>query len=160
MSSREAKEKYMGIAVREAYRGVAGNAGGPFGAVIVKDGEVIARGHNRVVRAKDPTAHAEIVAIRRASKKLGRFDLSDCEIYSTCEPCPMCLAAILWAKIPRVYFGCTKEDAAKIGFADEAIDKALKGRKVGRRFRMVPMAREACLKLFALWQNKSNRVLY
>lgn len=160
MLSQKAKVEFMTIAVQEAFQGVTGNEGGPFGAVIVKDGRIIARGCNRVIRTKDPTAHAEIVAIRRASKKLGRFDLSDCEIYSTCEPCPMCLAAICWAKIPKIYFGCTKEDAAKIGFADMAIGRAVKNRKSGRLFRMIPMARKACLKIFALWENKPDRVLY
>ena len=150
----------MGIALREAYKGMTANDGGPFGAVIVNNGRVIAKGHNRVVKTKDPTAHAEIVAIRRASKKLGRFDLSDCQIYSTCEPCPMCLAAIYWARIRRIFFGCTKEDAAKIGFADEFIDAAIKGKLSPRKLRMNSIDRESCLKLFAAWEQKPDRVSY
>ncbi len=150
----------MGMAVREAFKGMTDNEGGPFGAVIVKDGRVIAKGHNLVVKAKDPTAHAEIVAIQRASKKLKRFDLSDCEIYSTCEPCPMCMAAIYWAKIRSIYNGCTKEDAEKIGFADRAIDAAIKGKLTGRKLKMIPIERESCLKLFAGWNQKPDKVPY
>ena len=151
---------FMGMAFKEAFKGMTDNEGGPFGAVVVKDGRVIAKGHNRVVKTKDPTAHAEIVAIRRASKKLGRFDLSDCEIYSTCEPCPMCLSAIYWARIRRIYFGCTKEDATKIGFADESIDAAIKGKLSPRKLRMISMDRESCLKLFAAWEQKPDKVPY
>ena len=160
MSKKATEKGFMEMAVREAFKGMVGNEGGPFGAVLVKDGRAVARGHNRVVKTKDPTAHAEIVAIRRASKKLGRFDLSDCQIYSTCEPCPMCLAAIYWARIRRIYFGCAKEDATKIGFADESIDAAIKGKLSARKLRMICMEREGCLKLFAAWEQKSDKVLY
>jgi guanine deaminase len=150
----------MEIAGKEAFKGMTDNEGGPFGAIIVKEGRVIAKGHNQVLITKDPTAHAEIVVLRRASKKLGRFDLSDCEIYSTCEPCPMCLAAIYWAKIRRIYYGCTKEDAARIGFADASIDAAIKGKMPRRKLRMVQMERESCLRLFALWVQKRDKVPY
>jgi guanine deaminase len=160
MSRKATVKGFMGMAVNEALKGMTDNEGGPFGAVIVKDGRAIARGHNRVVKTKDPTAHAEIVALRRASKKLGRFDLSDCQIYSTCEPCPMCLAAIYWARISRIYYGCTKEDAARIGFADESIDAAIKGKLSARKLRMISMEREGCLKLFAAWEQKPDKVLY
>jgi guanine deaminase len=160
MSKKATEKDFMGMAVKEAFKGMVGNEGGPFGAVLVKDSRVVARGHNRVVKTKDPTAHAEIVAIRRASKRLGRFDLSDCEIFSTCEPCPMCLAAIYWARIRRIYFGCTKEDAAKTGFADESIDAAIKGKLSARKLRMICMEREGCLKLFAAWEQKPDKVPY
>ncbi len=150
----------MEIAGKEAFKGMTDNEGGPFGAIIVKEGRVIAKGHNQVLITKDPTAHAEIVVLRRASKKLGRFDLSDCEIYSTCEPCPMCLAAIYWARIRRIYYGCTKEDAARIGFADASIDAAIKGKMPRRKLRMVQMERESCLRLFALWVQKRDKVPY
>jgi guanine deaminase len=160
MSRKAVAKSFMQMAVREAFKGMTDNEGGPFGAVIVNDGRAIAKGHNRVVRTKDPTAHAEIVALRRASKKLRRFDLSDCEIYSTCEPCPMCLAAIYWARIRRIYYGCTKEDAAKIGFADESIDAAIKGKLSPRKLRMISMEREGCLKLFAAWEEKPDKVPY
>jgi len=110
---------FMEIAVQEALKGIRKKEGGPFGAVIVKDGEIISVGNNQVILTNDPTAHAEIVAIRRASEKLGRFDLSDCEIYTTCEPCPMCYSAIHWAKIPIMYYGASRDDAAEIGFDDK-----------------------------------------
>lgn len=160
MSRKATVKGFMGMAVNEAFKGMTDNEGGPFGAVIVKDGRAVARGHNRVVKTKDPTAHAEIVALRRASKKLGRFDLSDCQIYSTCEPCPMCLAAIYWARISRIYYGCTKEDAARIGFADESIDAAIKGKLSARKLRMISMEREGCLKLFVAWEQKPDKVPY
>jgi guanine deaminase len=160
MSRKATVKGFMGMAVNEAFKGMTDNEGGPFGAVIVKDGRAVARGHNRVVKTKDPTAHAEIVALRRASKKLGRFDLSDCQIYSTCEPCPMCLAAIYWARISRIYYGCTKEDAARIGFADESIEAAIKGKLSTRKLRMISMEREGCLKLFAAWEQKPDKVAY
>lgn len=160
MSRKATVKGFMEMAVNEAFKGMTDNEGGPFGAVIVKDGRAVARGHNRVVKTKDPTAHAEIVALRRASKKLGRFDLSDCQIYSTCEPCPMCLAAIYWARISRIYYGCTKEDAARIGFADESIDTAIKGKLSARKLRMISMEREGCLKLFAAWEQKPDKVPY
>ena len=160
MPKNTSTKDFMEIAVREGFKGMNGNEGGPFGAVIVKDSRVIAKGHNRVVKTKDPTSHAEIVAIRRAAKKLGRFDLSDCEIYSTCEPCPMCLAAIYWARISGIFYGCTKEDAAKIGFADESIDGAMKGKLSVRKVPMIPMERESCLKLFAAWEQKPDKVPY
>ena len=160
MANKTPATAFMEIAGEEAFKGMTDNEGGPFGAIIVKEGRVIAKGHNQVVITKDPTAHAEIIALRRASKKLGRFDLSDCEIYSTCEPCPMCLAAIYWARIRRIYYGCTKEDAAKIGFADESIDAAIKGKLSLRKLRMVQMERESCLRLFALWEQKPDKVPY
>jgi guanine deaminase len=160
MSRKATVKGFMEMAVKEGFKGMRDNEGGPFGAVIVKDGRVIAKGHNRVVKTKDPTDHAEIVAIRQASKKLRRFDLSDCEIYSTCEPCPMCLAALYWARIRRIYYGCTKEDAAKIGFADESIDAAIKGKLSPRKLRMISMEREGCLKLFAAWEQKLDKVPY
>ncbi len=118
---------YMREAIEESKRNLTGGAGGPFGAVIVRDGEIIARAHNRVLETNDPTMHAEIGAIRAACAKLGTFDLSGCELYTSCEPCPMCLSAILWAKITRFYFGCTREDAARIGFDDKAIYDYLAG---------------------------------
>ena len=113
--------EYMRIAIEEAEEGVRCDHGGPFGAVVVYNGKVIARGHNRVIATNDPTAHAEMEVIREAARKLGRFDLSDCEIYSSCEPCPMCFSAIHWAKMKNLYFGCSREDAADIGFDDNFI---------------------------------------
>ena len=118
----------MEIAKNQADEGMKANEGGPFGAVIVKNGQIIATGHNEVLKTNDPTAHAEIVAIRKATAKLGRFDLSDCEIYSSCEPCPMCFAAIHWAKIKKLYYGCTRFDAAGIGFDDKFIYDVIAGK--------------------------------
>lgn len=119
----------MNIAVQQAKEGVERGEGGPFGAVIVKreTGEVIARAHNMVLQTNDPTAHAEITCIRKASAKLGRFDLSDCTIYSSCEPCPMCYGAIHWAKIPVCKYASTAEDASQAGFDDSFIYRAIRG---------------------------------
>ena len=120
--------KYMKIAKENADKGIANKEGGPFGAVIVnKEGNIISNGNNKVLKDKDPTAHAEIVAIREACKVLNTNDLSECILYTSCEPCPMCLSAIIWANIKEVYFGCTKSDAANIGFRDNDIYEFIKG---------------------------------
>lgn len=116
----------MDEAIKEGYKGLKNKDGGPFGAVIVCKGKIISRGHSRVLKTHDPTAHAEIVAIREASKKLKRFNLSDCEIYSSSEPCPMCLGAIKWARIKNVYYSTTKNDIAKIGFDDKKFYEEMK----------------------------------
>jgi len=150
----------MSLAINEAKLGVLHNHGGPFGAVIVKDGEIISTGHNEVICTNDPTAHAEMVAIRKASQLLGRFDLSDCEIYSSCEPCPMCFAAIHWAKITKLHFGCTQSDAAKIGFDDQFIYDVIKGTAVDYQVEVVQEDRETCLDVFKLWQEKNDKVSY
>lgn len=113
--------KFMQAAIEEAFVGMRKGEGGPFGAVIVKDGKIIARAHNEVLSTFDPTMHAEVNVIRKATKLLGRFDLSDCEIYSSCEPCPMCFAAIHWAKMKKLYFGASRFDAADIDFDDQYI---------------------------------------
>lgn len=141
----------MKAAAREAYEGLRLKSGGPFGAVIIRKGGIIARGHNQVTSLNDPTAHAEMQAIRRASRILGRFDLSDCEIYSSCEPCPMCLAAIFWARIKKVYYGCTKKDAERIGFDDNLIYDILRGKKAGHRLRVNVLGRKDCLGPFRKW---------
>lgn len=149
----------MQVAIDEALRGVTAGDGGPFGAVVVKDGEVIARGHNNVVRTHDPTAHAEVTAIRGACAALGRFDLHDCELYTTCEPCPMCYAAAWWARIPVIYYGCSRDDAGRIGFDDAAIYDDLGGR-IPRQVRMVQTGRDECLEPMRVWQEKPDRVPY
>jgi len=154
------KKEFMEEAIKEASKGMRENDGGPFGAVIVKDGEIIASSHNEVVSSFDPTAHAEVLAIRRASKKLGRFDLSDCEIYSTCEPCPMCFAAIHWAKIKTLYYGCTKLDAADIGFDDKFIYDVIKGETQEKKVFAYPFQRDACLNLFDEWKKKEDKTEY
>jgi len=148
---------FMKIAIREAENGIARNDGGPFGAVVVKDGVVIAKGHNRVVVSHDPTAHGEIVAIRRAAKKLGSFDLSGCELYSTAEPCPMCLWAIYWANIDRVYYGCTVADTEKIGFRDKEFYEMSK-QALQEKMHMVD--RNECLRLFDLYNRLEQKTNY
>ena len=138
---------YMQEAVREAFRGISAGDGGPFGTVIVKDGEIVGRGHNCVLRDNDATCHGEIAAIRDAGKRLGTFDLSGCELYTTGEPCPMCLCATLWANISQVYYGCTIEDNERIGFRDNKFDKIFGGRdKLGTYLKAIDRA--ACLALF------------
>lgn len=136
------------------------NAGGPFGAVIVRDGIIVAEGFNRVTSSHDPTAHAEIVAIREACKKLGTFQLTDCEIYTSCEPCPMCLAAIYWARPKAIYFANTKHDAAKIGFDDEYIYEELKKDHKKRSVPMFSFMRDEALSAFHEWEQKQDKIPY
>lgn len=152
--------KYLEAALNEAKEGVALNHGGPFGAVIVKDGRIIASTHNTVPYVNDPTAHAEINAIREVSKRLKTFDLSDCEMYITCEPCPMCLAAIHWAKMKKITFACTREDAAKIGFDDEYIYNVIKGTAEKEQVEKVQESRNECLPLMEEWFEKEDKVNY
>jgi guanine deaminase len=152
--------KFMEEAIKYATKGLRDNQGGPFGAVIVQNGEIISYGNNQVTSSNDPTAHAEIVAIRMAAKKLNRFDLHDCEIYSTCEPCPMCLAAIHWAKIPTLFYGCTRKDAAKIGFDDDLIYDVIKGTSKEQPVKFVQIDREECIKPFEEWEMKEDKVMY
>jgi len=153
--------QYMRMALAEALGGMRANQGGPFGAVIVAPGgRVVARAHNRVIAAKDPTAHAEIEAIREASRALGKFDLSDCEIYASSEPCPMCLAAILWARIPRIFYGCAHEQAARAGFSDADILDALRGAAAARPVASEQMDEKECLIAFREWEAKPDKVPY
>ena len=153
--------QFMKMANEEALQGATANHGGPFGAVVTRNGEVIAKGHNEVLKTNDPTAHAEVVAIRRAAEALGKYDLSDCEIHASCEPCPMCLAAIYWSRISTVYYGCTKEDAAEIGFDDNAIYEYIKKPELFQDdLRMIPQDREACLQSFDKWREKEGRIIY
>lgn len=150
----------MQVAFLEAKNGVIKGDGGPFGAVIVRNGEIVAKGHNMVVKTNDPTAHGEIVAIRKATKKLQRFDLSDCELYTTFEPCPMCLAAVHWAKMKKVYFACTQKDAANIGFADSFIYDVLSGKAKKQQAYLQSLDREYCLPLCDIWKKKKNKTRY
>lgn len=143
-----AENAYMQLAIDEAREGIYHQHGGPFGSVIVKDGEIVGQGHNMVLANNDSTAHGEITAIRDAEKNLGTYDLTGCVLYTTGEPCPMCLAACMWANIETVYYGCTIEDNALIGFRDEAFDEMFGGREAFADY-LVEMDRDACLKLFA-----------
>lgn len=136
------------------------NGGGPFGAVIVKDGKIIATGVNRVTANNDPTAHAEVSAIRAAGQKLGTFDLSGCDIYTSCEPCPMCLGAIYWAHLDRMYYACNKDDAADAGFDDSFIYKELDLEASERRLKSENILRSEALKTFEAWKEKSDKVEY
>ncbi len=138
--------KYMKMAIAEARKGIRNGHGGPFGAVIVKDNKVVAKGHNLVLKTNDPTNHGEMMAIHKACKKLQTYDLSGCEIYTTGEPCPMCMAAILWANIDKVYYGCNILDTENIGFRDA---KFYEMQKPGEREKLVKeIDREECLKLY------------
>ncbi|MBR3415009.1 nucleoside deaminase [Candidatus Saccharibacteria bacterium] len=153
-------QEFMDIAIAEARTGFQNGDGGPFGAVVVKDGEVIASGHNQVLKNNDSTCHGEIDAIRKAEQKLGTYDLSGCQIYTTGEPCPMCLAAIIWANINKVYYGCTIYDNEKIGFRDVKIEKML-----GERTALPPdfleeKDRESCLQLFDEYNKMQEKTIY
>jgi tRNA(Arg) A34 adenosine deaminase TadA len=152
-------DEYMHEAIELSINNID-NDGGPFGAVIVKDGKVIARGVNRVTSTIDPTAHAEVNAIREASKALGTFDLSGCEIYSSCEPCPMCLGAIYWARLDKLFFANTKQDAKEIEFDDsfiyEELDLPIEKRKIPTK----QMMREEALAAFNKWKNKEDKIEY
>lgn len=150
--------KFMKIAINEAKKGIKNNHGGPFGACIVKNNEVIAVGHNKVVKTKDPTCHGEIDAIRKASKKLNSFNLKGCTLYTTGQPCPMCACACLWANIDKVYYGCTQKDIDMIGFKDDVLYKIFKLNSPKNYFEQ--MDRTECLKLFYEYMNLSNKTSY
>lgn len=152
-------DKFMKKAVDEAWKGLRKNEGGPFGAVIVRKGKIIATGHNEVVKTNDPTAHAEITAIRAATKKLKRFYLSDCEIYTSCEPCPMCFSAIYWARIPKMYYGCTRKDAEAIGFSDKYIYDVIKG-KAKPILKSIQLNKKECRLPMIEWNHKVDKVAY
>lgn len=151
---------YMEEAIRLAQEGMRTNAGGPFGCVVVRDGEIIGRGCNEVTSSNDPTAHAEVVAIRAACRHLGTFQLDGCDIYTSCEPCPMCLGAIYWARPDRVFYACTRQDAAAIGFDDAFIYTELAVPIADRSIPMIGMGRENALSVFRSWQEKSDKTLY
>ena len=153
--------EYMKEAKELAEENLTTNAGGPFGACIVKDGEIIGRGSNKVISENDPTAHAEINAIREACKNIGSHDLSGCELYTSCYPCPMCLSAIIWANIKKVYYGNTKEDVANIGFRDDFIYEYIKnGNNNADVLSLESMDREETIKAFEEYKNKDDKVVY
>ena len=154
----EAENAYMTEAIEEALDGITNGHGGPFGCVIVKDGEIIGRGHNMVLANNDSTAHGEMTAIRDAEKKAETFDLTGCELYTTGEPCPMCLYAILWANIDKVYYGCTIEDNADIGFRDEMFDELAGGNRETFSDFLNCIDRDACLELFETYKNMEHSI--
>jgi tRNA(Arg) A34 adenosine deaminase TadA len=156
----EQKQAYMREAIQLSVEEMEKGNGGPFGAVVVRGGEIVARGFNNVLASNDPTAHAEVEAIRKAAQALGSFDLSDCELYTSCEPCPMCLGAIYWARLRKVYYGNTRQDAANIGFDDaliyDEIEKPIEQRKIP----MQQLLPEEARKGFDAWVQKENRQSY
>ena len=149
---------YMEEALKEAYTGIEYGHGGPFGSVVVKDGTIVGRGHNRVIYKKDPTCHGEMEAIRDACHNLNTHDLSGCELYTTAEPCPMCLGAILWANIKTVHYGCNRMDTDAIGFRDDIFYEYLKGKT--ELLEMSELSREECLLLFERYRTLDNKTLY
>ena len=153
------KNKFMARAIELSIESV-NTGGGPFGSVIVKDEKVIAEGSNKVTSTNDPTAHGEIVAIRQACKNLSDFNLNGCELYSTCEPCPMCLSAIYWAHVDKIYYANTRDDAQKIDFDDSSIYSELLKNIKKRKIPMIQMMRDEALKAFELWNKKTDKVKY
>jgi guanine deaminase len=154
------KEEYMREAIRLSLEKMEAGFGGPFGAVVVRNGEIIARGYNNVLSSNDPTAHAEVDAIRKACAFLGTFQLADCELYTSCEPCPMCLGAIYWARPRAVYYGNTKEDAAAIGFDDQFIYDEILLPYEKRSIPMYPLLRQEAQAAFQAWAEKPDRAEY
>ncbi len=152
--------EFMAEAARLALENVTSGMGGPFGAVIVKNGEIVARGRNCVTSSQDPTAHAEVSAIREAARVLNTFNLEGCEIYTSCEPCPMCLGAIYWARLEKVYYGCTQFDAAAIGFDDQFIYEEIAREKEERKLEFVALGREVSLEAFEAWKAAKGKVRY
>lgn len=141
-------------------KGVTSGEGGPFGAIVVKDGKIVGRGNNKVTTSNDPTAHAEVVAIRDACKNLGTFQLDGCIVYTSCEPCPMCLGAIYWARPDRVFFACDKTDAAASGFDDQFIYDEIELEFADRKIPFEQIGQSAAREAFRLWDAKSDRVDY
>src|ERR1700728_605812 len=150
----------MQEAIRQAVENVRQGRGGPFGAVVVKDGSVIATGANSVTTTNDPTAHAEVIAIREACRALGTFQLTGCEIYTSCEPCPMCLGAIYWARPERVFYGNTAAEAAQVGFDDSLIYGEIALPVSHRKIPMKQLLRREALKAFAEWKHKPDKTPY
>jgi guanine deaminase len=156
----ERELQFMQAAIDLARHGMNHGIGGPFGCIIVKDDTIVGQGCNSVASANDPTAHAEVVAIRDACKNLQTFQLTDCEIYTSCEPCPMCMGAIYWARPKKVYFGATRHDAAAAGFDDSLIYKELTSPLHDRIIEMVNLGREHVVKVFEEWREKPDKIAY
>ena len=150
----------MKEAIEVAEKNLQNNDGGPFGACIIKDGEIIASASNHVLKNNDPTAHAEIETIREACKKLNTYDLSGCELYTNCYPCPMCLSAIIWSNIKKVYYGNTKEDAASIGFRDDFIYEYIQEKHDSSVIEFIPIDREETIKAFEVFSKKEDKTIY
>ena len=153
------KNKFMQRAIELSIESI-NSGGGPFGSVIVKDEKIISEGMNRVTVDNDPTSHGEIVAIRNASKKLNTFNLSNCSLYSSCEPCPMCMSAIYWSRIGKVYYANTRDDAKKINFDDSLIYSEIPKKNEDKKISMKQMMRNEALKAFDLWDKKTDKIEY
>ena len=151
---------FMARAIQLSIDNVLRGRGGPFGAVVVKDNAIVGEGVNQVTATNDPTAHAEVLAIRESCKKLGVFDLEGCEIYASCEPCPMCLGAIYWARLSRVYFANTAADASDIGFNDSLIYREISQPRPQRKIPMIQLMREEALAAFRAWKDKPDKIEY
>jgi len=154
------RRELMAEAIRLSFKHMRKNLGGPFGAVVARDGKIVGRGYNAVTSTNDPTAHSEIVAIREACRTLGTYDLSGCDLYSSCEPCPMCLAAAYWAGIANIYYGNTRKDAAKIGFADEHIYEQVCLPPEKRSLPMTRVMADQAQKAFEEWEQKEDKIMY
>lgn len=151
------RNKYMSMAIEEAMEGIKRQHGGPFGTVIVKDGVVVGKGHNMVLKNNDPTCHGEVAAIRNACSHLGTHDLTGCELYTTGEPCQMCLCACLWANISKVYYGCTIADNGRIGFRDDKFDQMFSGREKLGDF-LTEVDRDKCIELFDAYTKMQHEI--
>jgi len=154
------KSNFMREAIRISIREMRRGQGGPFGAVVVRNGKIVGRGWNQVTSANDPTAHAEMMAIRDACRRLKKFHLDDCELYTSCEPCPMCLSAMYWARVKRVYYGNTRKDAAAIEFDDDFIYTEVSLPIEKRKLPMKQLLRKEALAAFTAWKNKPDKVRY
>ena len=153
--------EYMKVAKELSKEAIDKNIGGPFGACVVKNGEIIGKGYNHVLENNDPTAHAEVMAIRDACKNIGSYDLSECELYTSCYPCPMCLSAIIWSNIKKVYYGNTKEDAENIGFRDKFIYDFISNNMEDKSILDLEcLDREETLKVFEEYKNKEDKIIY
>jgi tRNA(Arg) A34 adenosine deaminase TadA len=151
---------FMSRAIQLSIENIRSGSGGPFGAVVVKGNNIVAEGTNQVTSTNDPTAHAEVLAIRGACQKLGGLDLQGCEVYTSCEPCPMCMGAIYWARVSRVYFANTAADASNIGFDDSLIYRELAQPQSQRKIPMIQMMRDEALAAFREWEDKPNKIMY
>ncbi len=156
----EQDQSFMTRAIELAKIGVEMNLGGPFGCVVTKNGEIVGEGNNQVTSTNDPTAHAEVIAIREACKTLDTFQLDGCTLYTSCEPCPMCLGAIYWARPERVFFGCTRDDAANIGFDDDFIYDELEKANEDREMVLMSLMRDEALDVFNNWASKPDKIEY
>ena len=154
------KAHFMHAAIKKAEENFNAGKGGPFGAVVVKNGTIVSVAGNCVTSANDPTAHAEVVAIREACKKLGTFDLSGCEVYSSCEPCPMCLSALMWARVERLYYAADRNDAALAGFDDELFYSELAKPAGQRSLKSVQLLQDEAVEVFCKWNAKEDKIRY